>query len=232
MTAPAVGLVALLGLAFAPPAEPTPRVLVDAVAAVVGRRVITLSELRAEASIVLVKRAGPRALASRIDAAFLDSVLDYVIAQELLLDEARHRGFTVTERSVDKQVAAFRARFRSDEDYTRFVAESPASDEDVRAVARRDLTVQALLRRALPPAEVVQEADAWAYIRAHPALVPGGPPARRLAAARAQLAKERQQRALTELLDAIRARVEVRVLGAAAGPSASDAGVHEVAGGG
>jgi hypothetical protein len=201
----AVALVALTAL----PAEP---VLLDGVAAIVGRRVITRTEVETEGRIVLVNRAGARGLAQPIDDAFRRSVIDYLVVQELLVQDARRRhGLIVAEGEVDRGVAAFKARFGSDAAYAEFLAETAADDEAVRTIVRRDLTVQQLLARVLDVQKPTPD-EVRRHILAHPELMPDASPTTRERAAREALLKDRREAAFEEYVAKLKADTPVRVV--------------------
>jgi hypothetical protein len=196
-------------LAGAALAEP---VLVDGVAAVVGRRVITRTEVETEGRMVLVNRAGQKGLQQPIDDAFRKSVLDYLLVQELLVQEARRvHGLAVPEVEVDKGVAAFRQRFHADKDFRDFLAESGADEEAVRTIVRRDLTVQALLARVLDvKAPTGPEVSAW--LVANPTSLEGASDEARVRGAGEQIVQARREERFAAFVEELKQRTELRVV--------------------
>jgi hypothetical protein len=115
------------------------RTLIDGVAAVVERRVITTSEVEAEARLVLLERAGPEVALRRLDPELVAAVLDTIVAQELLALEARRSGVVTREVDIDKAVGSLRAKAGDAEAARRFFARAGADEELLRGRARRDL---------------------------------------------------------------------------------------------
>ena len=158
-------IAAVLALALAG-GEP---LLVDAVAAVVERRVITRSEVDVEARLTLVERGAATPLGVPLDDAFRAAMLEALLVEELLALEARRTaGIVVREVDVDAALQRLRARLDDEGGYETFLLRSALDEEALRAILRRQLMVRALLGRWLqttPPAD----ADALAaWVRAHP----------------------------------------------------------------
>jgi parvulin-like peptidyl-prolyl isomerase len=188
------------------------RVLIDSVAAVVDRRVFTWGEIAAEGRILLVNKVGARAVQAGMDTAFLDSVLDFVIVQELLLGEARKGGFTAREQDVDKGVALFKLRFDNEESYRAFLAETGVDEETVRNVVRRDQAVELLLQAVVeekgqPTPEMLDR-----FLSARRGFRPDLDDGARRAAADVEIrALERADR-FALLVETLRARTDVRLV--------------------
>lgn len=201
------------------------RNLVDGVAAVVGRRVITRTEVETEGRVVLVNRAGMKGLEQPTDDAFKKSVLEYMVVQELLVQEARRvHGVVIPESEVDKAVAAFRERFPSSDDFRAFLASVASDEEAVRAIVRRDLTVQVLLSRVLvvpsPTSEEVRR-----FLEKNPAFLEGAASETRLRAAEDALIREAREERFERYVEELKARTEVRVVatfGQPSGPTPSE----------
>jgi hypothetical protein len=199
------------------------RVPLDAVAAVVDRRVITLTEVEAFGRLSLLRQGGPGAATAPLDDAFRRAVLDSLIVTELLALEARRTpGLFVREADVDKAVAELRGHVGDDDTLFRaFLARCTLDDESLRAMLRRDLSVQVLLGRRLADTARVGDDDVRAYLLDHPELRAGASLGDRLAAARAALLAERRERGMQTLIEEVRQGVEVRVVasfGAARAP--------------
>lgn len=207
----ACALLMVLGIAAVEPEAPafgdatSPRRLVlDSVAAVVERRVITLSEVKAEARLAVVERAGPEAALVDMDRRLLAAVLETIVAQELLAYEARRTGVVVREADVDQSVVSLRGRIGDGNAAKVFWARTGIDEELLRSRARRDLAAQALLGRALPTVRIPDD-EVAAHLRTHPELE--GPEA-----ARSILERAGRDVLLHALLDRLRNDVDVRVM--------------------
>lgn len=213
----ALASVLVVALAFPALAE---RTLVDGVAAVVGRRVITRTDVETEGRVVLVNRAGMKGLEQPIDDAFRKSVLEYMVVQELLVQEARRvHGVVIPESEVDKAVAVFRARFPSSEDFRAFLGSVASDEEAVRTIVRRDLTVQALLSRVLVVGTPTSE-DVRRWLEKNPAFLEGAADETRLRAAEDALVREAREQRFERYVEELKGRTEVRLLASFAQPAA------------
>lgn len=181
------------------------RTAIDSVAAVVERRVVTTSEVQAEARLVLLERAGPEAAGARLDAALLGAVLDNIVAQELLALEARRTGVAVREIDIDKSVAAVRARFDDADAARAFFTRFAIDEELLRGRARRDMAANELLLRAFAEIKVGDD-EASAFLAEHEHLFVDKQAARRA------LEKQRRDQRFEALMRRLKAEVEVRVV--------------------
>lgn len=196
------------------------RTLVDGVAAVVGRRVITRTDVETEGRVVLVNRAGIKGLEQPIDDAFRKSVLDYMVVQELLVQEARRvHGVVIPESEVDKGVAAFRGRFDDTAAFRAFVASVGADEEAVRTIVRRDLTVQALLSRVLVVGTPT-DADVRRWLEKNPTFLAEVAPETRQRAAGDALVREAREERFIRYVEELKGRTEVRVVATFEPPAA------------
>lgn len=212
-------LVSLFAVSLACPAL-AERTLVDGVAAVVGRRVITRTDVETEGRVVLVNRAGMKGLEQPIDDAFKKSVLEYMVVQELLVQEARRvHGVVVPESEVDKAVAVFRARFPSSDAFRAFLASVASDEEAVRTIVRRDLTVQALLSRVLVVGTPTPD-DVRRFLEKNPTFLADAAEETRLRAAEDALVREARESRFERYVEELKGRTEVRLLASFAQPAA------------
>ncbi len=198
---------AALGVVVPAPALPaaTPAsdlMFVDAVAAVVDRRVITVSQVRAEATLTVLERIGDAAVHATVDARLMQAVLDQVVLQELIAAQAQRASVSATSSfEADVRSAAQLAAW-STPTALALRARDDVDDNFIRARVRRDLLVERYLAVTLAPAHEVSAADAAEFAASHP----HEPDA--LSAVR-----ERQRRALFDALVAkLRLTFEVRVV--------------------
>lgn len=199
------------------PAEP---LLIDGVAAQVGRTVVTRSDVEAEARMVLVQRVGEAGLRQEVDDRFLSSVLDFVIVQELLAQRARREGIIVAEGDVDRGEAAFQARFSSEEAYSGFLRRHDVERDQIRAVVRRNGAAVELLRRRRARRPVEVEAVAIAgFLSANPDLAADAPPELRAQLARRRIIEVTLKERLSTFIDELKLLTVVRVVAYDAPPA-------------
>lgn len=208
--APALLVAATCGfLALGPSALAAP-VLVDGVAASVGRQVITLSEVDLEARLLLVQRGGVLGIDAPIDDALRAKVLEYLIVQEALVRESNRRGgVLIAEREIDRVIAARRAKLLSADNYDRLLVSLRADEERLRTIVRRDLIVTALLDAALPKANVTDN-EVTAFLLSNADFLPTAPAPFRRQKAKERIAAERKQAAFDTFTKALLKTVEVR----------------------
>lgn len=185
-------------------------ILLDGVAASVGRQVITLSEVDLEARLLLVQRGGAMGIDAPIDDQLRAKVLEYLIVQEALVRESSRRGgVLIAEREIDRVIAARRAKLLSAQNYERLLVSVRADEERLRAIVRRDLIVTALLDAALPKSNVEDKA-VTTFLLSNADFFPDVPAEVRRQKAKERIAAERKQAAFDAFTKALLETVEVR----------------------
>lgn len=191
------------------------RVLIDGVAAVVGRRVITLREVETEGQLLLVQRVGERRTDGPVDDAFRKSVLDYLIVQELLALEARRGyGIVVREAEVEQEVIRFQNKFKDLQVYRNTLSSLDISEESLRAVLRRELVVKAFLNRVLHFEREVTNQEVATFLREHPSALVDIPPASQMQAAKRLIRTEMRDAQFARLVDELKRNQEIRLIAA------------------
>ncbi len=147
---------------------PGQEVLVDEVVAVVNRHLITRSEVRQEAALVLVEQAGDRGLEREITGEFLVKVMELLINQRVLLDEAQKMGVPpVTEEQRERLMLGFRRRFSDPEVYARFLFTHDITEEEIGDILVRHYRVERLKERKLRVMPEVTEEEVRQYYDKH-----------------------------------------------------------------
>lgn len=195
---------------------PLAREPVDSVAAVVERRVITVSEVDAEARLALLLRADTGVDDLDLSPGALDDklrrvVLQTMVAHELLALEARRKGLVVREADVDLAVSQVRARFPGPDAARAWLTRTGIDEELLRTRARRDLLAAAQLQGALAELKVSDE-EARAYLEIDLELAADRPMPERIAAARAALLAARREERTAQIVADIGRGVEVRMV--------------------
>jgi hypothetical protein len=205
---PGVRAVPLILLALAGSAAgAAERQLLDEVVAVVEAHSITLSEVAAETRVRLAETQGSAAAAAPLDRRILAASLRRTIEERVVLSEVqRLKLFDLEPGEVDALLAKLRSRFASRAEYDAFVRAVELTDEEIAAILARELRVARYLDNRLKLAAQLRESELAEAARG-----------KKLSAAerdqlREQLAQDKYQRLLQELLTDLRRRASVRVL--------------------
>jgi hypothetical protein len=114
--------------------------LVDGVVAVIGKQVVTLSQLRKEARVSLANHGEVAAAFQPLDDKELGSALDYLINQELVAGEARRlEVFEISPAEVDAEQRSLEHRFHWPETLSAFLSRFSISEPELQAMLRRSL---------------------------------------------------------------------------------------------
>lgn len=210
----------LLGLLVVMPAASPAQApeLIDRVVAVITpggasekRVVLALSELENEARIALIRAGGTEAASGPIPKETLAATLDHVIAQVLLAAEAEDLAVvTVEPADVAAELARFRSRFDSEQDYLAFLERFELTVPELERILRRGLVVERYLASRVRLSISITDAD---LRRAHERQ---GGSARGFEDARDELRRrvetERREELVEALVADLRARAQVRVV--------------------
>ena len=197
----------LLILAFAAAAPASERQLLDEVVAVVDAHSVTLSEVAAETRVRLVESQGPSAANLPLDRPMLAASLRRTIEERIVLSELqRLKLFDLEPAEIDGLLAHLRARFASRADYDAFARSIELTDEEIGAILARELRVARYLDNRLKLAAEVRDSE---FAEATKRKTLSEAERKRL---REQLAQDKYQRLLRELLADLRRRASVRVL--------------------
>jgi hypothetical protein len=147
----------LLILALALPAS---AVTVDRIAAVVDRQVITVSEIAQMVDI----RFFPRVSKSEDD--HRRDVLDALIAQALRYrDVERFGAQDIPKDSIEARVIEIRDRFSSEAEFLAAAARAELTLDEVRALVKRQLQVEAYIQERFAPLVFVSAEEVEEYYR-------------------------------------------------------------------
>lgn len=152
------GLNLLIFLAIGSPAS---AVMVDRIAAVVDRQVITVSEINQMVEL----RFFPRR-ASASDDAYRRDILDALIAQALRFrDVERFGGQDIPKDSIEARVREIEGRFASGADLAAALRRAELSADELRALVKRQLQVEAYIQERFAPKIFVSSDEIEAYYR-------------------------------------------------------------------
>jgi hypothetical protein len=185
------------------------RQLIDEVVAVVEAHSITLSEVAAETRVRLVDSQGPAVALAPLDRRLLAASLRKTIEERIVLSEMqRLKLFDLEPGEIESLLARLRSRFPSRAEYDAFARSIELTDDEIGAILARELRVARYLDNRLKLAAQLRDSELAEATRG-----------KKLSDAerdrvREQLAQEKYQRLLRELLADLRRRASVRVLDA------------------
>jgi len=189
------------------------RILVDEVVASVNRHVITRSEVRQESILILVERHGQLGLSRQLTPEFMGKVMELLINQRVLLDEALRMGVpSVTAEERQQLLEGFRQRFSDQENYIRFLYQHDLSEEAISEVLARHWKVETLKEKKLRSMPKLTDEEVKKYYEQH-RLQLGGKPLELVAEAiRLKLMTQRREKSLARWVWELRKRSQVKIL--------------------
>lgn len=147
--------VLLLAMLLAIPAR---AVTVDRIAAVVDRQVITVSEIGQMVDVRFFPRLAPD------DDAHRREVLDALIAQALRFrDVERFGAQDITADTIEARVLEIRGRFGSEADLAAALARAELTLDELRALVKRQLQVEAYIQERFAPLVFVTNEEIAEY---------------------------------------------------------------------
>lgn len=218
------GRSALLGLLLASGAARTEPQLVDMVVAEIDLRIVTYSELTAEARLAVLEQRGPVFAAKAVlNLDLLRAVLRNVLARELLLAESRRLQLReVSTAEVDEELAKMRRRFARHAEYIQFleslgfeVSEEVRQDEskspsELVSTLRANLQVAKFIELRIRPNVLVRDADVKRCFQRNQARLSGQSLAEARPLIERTLRDELQAAALRDLLAQLEAQASLR----------------------
>lgn len=86
-----------------------------------------------------------------------DQVMDYLVQQEVLLQEARTRQLKASEEEIDDEMEMIRGQFETEEEYEQALEENLFTEEELRNTIKAELTIETLLESESPEIEIEEE---------------------------------------------------------------------------
>jgi hypothetical protein len=141
-------------------ALPASAVTVDRIAAVVDRQALTVSEIGQMVEI----RFFPRLAQSDDD--YRREVLDALIAQALRLrDVERFGAQDIPKDTIEARIVEIQHRFPSEPEFQAALARAELTLDEVRALAKRQLQVEAYIQERFAPLVFISNEDLAEYYR-------------------------------------------------------------------
>jgi hypothetical protein len=207
---------ALLLTAPPPGAGPAQRQVLERVVAVVRNpasaapRPLTLTRLDAEARVALISQGGMQAAFVPLDTQARRALLQWVIDQLLVADEAsRLKVDDIPAVELQWAMSSFRLRFADEATYRRFLATTELPEEELEAILARGLRVQRFLDVRLGRSAKVSEDEVSRALAGKGTLAPT---AAERDVARSRLVGERIEALVHLLQRELRSRADIRVL--------------------
>ena len=146
---------AMLVLAF-----PVSAVTIDRIAAVIDRQVLTVSEITQMVEIRFFARPGGT------EDDYRRQVLDALIAQALRFrDVERFGAQDIPADTIEARLLEIQRRFASEEEFLAAVARAELTMDEVRALVKRQLQVEAYIQERFAPLVFVSTEEIEAYYR-------------------------------------------------------------------
>src|SRR5687768_7993549 len=153
-------LLVLIAFLAVPMALPTSAVTIDRIAATVDRQVLTVSEITQMVGI----RFFPRTAESEED--HRRNVLDALIAQALRYrDVERFGAQDIPADAVEARLLEIQRRFASEAEFGAAVAQAELTLDEVRALVKRQLQVEAYIQERFAPLVFISNEDIETYYR-------------------------------------------------------------------
>jgi hypothetical protein len=141
-------------------AQAASAVTVDRIAAVIDKQVLTVSEV----SQMVELRFFPRT--AKDDDDYRREVLEALIAQALRFrDVERFGGQDVPKDSIEARLQEIQKRFASPAEFDAALQRAELSLDEVRALVKRQLQVEAYIQERFAPTVFIQNEDIEAYYR-------------------------------------------------------------------
>ena len=188
--------------------------VIDRILAVVGRELITLSDVTAALKLGLVPPPPPGADAVR-------DTLDALIARQLELVEAnRYQPPEPPAADIEARLDAIRSRAGTPEALSATLAQSGLLEEQLRSRLRDDLRIEGFLAQRFGSARQPSDPELQAYYRTHQADYTTAAGVRPFSdvreAIRAEVSATQRSTAISEWLEGLRRRTEIADLYVAA----------------
>ena len=155
-----IGIVRRIAFLLGLFALPLAAVTVDRIAAVVDGQVITVSEITQMVEIRFFPPLGSSADEHRRE------VLDALIAQALRFrDVERFGAQDITADAIEARVLEIRGRFATEEEFAAALGRAELTLDEVRALAKRQLQVEAYIQERFAPLVFITTEDIEEYYR-------------------------------------------------------------------
>lgn len=144
-------------------AKPVDPNQLPAVVARVNGEEIKKQELVDQAQEMRQQLARLQGIQAPLNSAFYNDVLNSMVANRLLLQEAKTLGLMFTDAEIEAEIQKIKSGFPNEEAYRQQLAASKVTEAQLRNQMRSAGTVDKLIRSRIAPSIQVSEADARAF---------------------------------------------------------------------
>jgi peptidyl-prolyl cis-trans isomerase C len=95
-------------------------------------------------------------------------VLDGLIDRELLKQQCKKQGITVTDSDVDQQVAVLKQKFGNEKEFTDTLAKMNLTEADLKSQLRQDLAIKKLIDQQIASKVTITPEEMKAFYDSHP----------------------------------------------------------------
>jgi hypothetical protein len=188
-------------------------VLVEAIVATVDQAVITLSEVESEARIILIRRGGVRGASGSIDNSLRAAVLQYLVNQEVILNEARRlQMFQVNDEELERELEQVRRQFATKQQFDQFLIDNGLTQDDIAEIIRRDLRVAKFLRSRVQMMTRMDSVELRAYYDEHHSEFADMSFAQARGLIEERLGRDRHDKAIRAWVEELKQRANIRLL--------------------
>jgi peptidyl-prolyl cis-trans isomerase C len=99
---------------------------------------------------------------------FRSEILDQLIAEELLYQEALKQGLEADEESVDSQIEQMRGRFENDEQWQQALDRNNVTEQELRTQIRRNSLIQQMIAEAVEETTEITDAEVQEFYDENP----------------------------------------------------------------
>jgi hypothetical protein len=187
----------------------------DRVAAVVGKAVITQSEVDLMAKIQLVRLGRYEKLVLSRAPELRRKALEYLVNRALLDEEVRRLAFQqIKKGDVDQELESFRSKFPSATAYQDFLRESELTEAALAGILSRSLLVSRFADDSVRLNVRVSDSEIERYLAENMQneFFAGKSDEEKRELARRILLRQRSEKAMVALLEDLRRRTRVRIL--------------------
>lgn len=143
--------------------------VVDQIVAIVNDEIVTFSELKKVLNPIYAQYEktyeGDELVEKMVKAR--NEVLEQLISNKLLMQEARKNGVKVDQKEVDERLSQIKARFPSEEDFTKALGMDGMTVDNLKKNVEEQLLIRGLVQQQLAHKAMIAPREVEEYYKAH-----------------------------------------------------------------